>query len=294
VSRYDAVLAAIGIGLLLGISLDVFARAPKPQRVASRINTALYDLAVTTFRNYIPRPETNQGGISLFADGYLLTTGDGDVFVYRRSEDHESISVERIPTKVPINTAEFLSAAAGSAVILNWFRVADILAQESAETFRLFVTHHYYKVEEGCWVMRVSALDGRYDNFDAHAKDLLWTTIFEAKPCVPLATKEQPMQFEGLFNGGRMVLLDENELLVSFGAHGLRVWYGKTPQAPDSSYGKTVPSICGMFEPIYSSGHLQSRRPSRTRRNHLKRNTARRAATAELIRRDPTGWPLAT
>jgi len=240
---FVALLAALGIALQVARSQGAFEHESAPSRVTTHVSTSLYGLTATAYRNYIPRPFTNQGGISLFADGYLLATGDGDIYVYRRSKDHKSLSVEPIPAaKVPINSAEFVAAATGSPIILNWFRVADILAQESGETFRLFVTHHYYKTEEKCWVLRVSTMEGRYDAFNSQATNLEWKTLFETTPCMPLATKDLPMRFEGLFDGGRMVLLNDHEMLISIGDHGMEGFgYAfAAAQEPTASYGKTV------------------------------------------------------
>jgi aldose sugar dehydrogenase len=253
-------LAVIGVGLQLAIAQGRFADEPQPRRVTSRINSALYGLTASAFENYIPRPETNQGGISLFADGYLVATGDGDVYVYRRKKEDNSISVEHIPTRIPLNSADFRAAAASTDVNLNFFRVADILAQESPGSFRLFVSHHYWKVDEQCWVMRVSTLEGRYDSFNAEANpaDLQWTTLFETKPCVPLATKERPAKFDGLFNGGRLVLLNDHELLLSTGDHAMEGFGFSTAasQDPEGSYGKTVLiNLQDHNSSIYSSGH---------------------------------------
>lgn len=253
-------LAVIGTGVQLAISQGRFADEPQPRRVTSRINSALYGLAASTFENFIPRPETNQGGISLFSDGYLVATGDGDIYVYRRRTDDNSITVEHIPTRIPLNSADFRAAAAATDVNLNFFRVADVLAQESPGSFRLFVSHHYWKVDEKCWVMRVSALEGRYESFNAASSpaDLEWKTLFETQPCIPLATRERPAKFDGLFNGGRLVLLSDHELLLSTGDHAMEGFGFSTAasQDPEGSYGKTVLiNLRDHSSSIYSSGH---------------------------------------
>jgi len=237
-------LALVGAALQVSVATRSAHPEVKPRRVVSEIGTALYRLRVTAFENYIPRPDTNQGGISPFADGYLVATGDGEVYVYRRSNDGNAVSVEHIPTKVPINRAEFIAAASGTAINLAFFRVADILAQEREDGFRLYVSHHFWKPAEGCWVMRVSMLDGRYDDFNASTRPerLSWRTLYETKPCVPLATKTRPAKFDGLFNGGRLVLLDENELLLSTGDHAME-GFGfdiAASQDRDGDYGKII------------------------------------------------------
>ena len=226
-----AVLAGVGIALQAGKALGVGDKDKGPMRVVSHVASARYALKLTSFEGYIPRPATNQGGLTLFRDGYLLATGDGDVFFFKRSDNGEELAVDRWPIKVPINSAEF-TAAAGNAVNLQWFRTADILALESTTGFRLFVTHHFWKSGQKCWVFRVSSLEGRYEDLGGSLAALDWKTVFESTPCVPLQTEFEPKKFEGLFNGGRMILLGPDELLVSIGDHGLEApGYGLTDAA---------------------------------------------------------------
>jgi aldose sugar dehydrogenase len=254
-----SLLAAAGISVQFAIAHKVFAKAPQPKLVVKRLDSALYVVNAASFENYIPRPETNQGGISAFADGFVVATGDGDVYLYRRGSDGSSMQVQAIPAHVPINSADFKAAAAGTSVNLAFFRVADVLAQESSDHFRLFVSHHFWKKSEKCWVMRVSSLEGRYADFTAKAdpKKLTWTTLYETKPCVPLATELRPAKFEGLFDGGRLVLLDDQHLLFSVGDHAME-GFGfdvAAAQDPDGSYGKIMLiDLKDGSSSIYASG----------------------------------------
>lgn len=297
-----AVLAITGTGLQFTLANRTSQQAANPQRVVRNIGTALYRVRATEFRNYIPRPDTNQGGITRFADGYLLATGDGDVYLYRRSRDGSSMAVEHIPTKVPINRAPFIAAATGTDINLAYFRVADILAQEQGESFRLFVTHHFWKTDERCWVMRISTLDGRYEDFSARTRPerLVWQTFFESRPCVPLATPTRPPRFSGLFNGGRMVLLNEHELLLSTGDHAMEGFGYDVAASQDleGSYGKILSiDLRDGSSTIYSLGH---RNPEGL---HLApdgtlwetEHGPRGGDELNRIRKDANyGWPIAT
>ena len=238
-----ALLAVAGLALQAGKAVRHGERERVQKRLVTSYSTARYALKLTTFEGYIPRPETNQGGLTSFRDGYLVVTGDGDLYFFRRSDDGQGLSVDRWPIKVPMNAAEF-AAAAGDAVNLEWFRTADVLATESGGGFRLFVTHHFWKADQQCWVFRVSSLSGEFDAISESPQSLHWSTVFETRPCVPLQTQYEPKKFEGLFNGGRMILVGDDELLVSVGDHGLEApGYGlqsASSQDPAVSYGKTI------------------------------------------------------
>jgi cytochrome c2 len=107
--------------------------------------------------------------------------------------------------------------------------------------------------------MRVSTLDGRQDSFNARTRpgDLAWNTLFETSPCVALATKARPPKFDGLFNGGRLVLLNDHELLLSTGDHAME-GFGfdiAASQDPNGSYGKVILiDLLNGSSSIYSLG----------------------------------------
>ena len=164
-----------------------------------------------------------------------------------------------MPRKVPLNRGAF--GAAGGPTLpgeRTWFRVADVLTQKTAAGYRLFVTHHYWKEDQGCWVLRVSSLEGRQQDFLKITNAMRWKTIYESQPCVSLAQEGEPVRFGGLNNGGRMALMDDDHLLVTIGDHEIDGY--ATPiqagQEPAGSYGKTILiDLLQQTGKIFSLGH---------------------------------------
>jgi hypothetical protein len=105
---------------------------------------------------------------------YLLATGDGDLYLFKRSKDVNKLELHQLKQRVPINTLEFTTAMAGVPVALNWFRVADVSTQVTAQGVRVFASHHYWKRDERCFVLRVSALSGSVEEIATESRKLAW------------------------------------------------------------------------------------------------------------------------
>lgn len=234
-------LALVAIGMQVGLGTGWIARPkPKPTSLRSRIDTSLYELAVTSYRNVIPEPLTQQGGLTLFGNRYLLATGDGDLYVFDRPTDKGNLRLQRLSLHVPLNTADFKAAMQGLPVQLQWFRVADVLAQEIPGGIRLYASHHFWKNDEQCFVMRVSTLEGADVEFSEGSPE--WNTLFDTTPCQPVTSKDKAPHFVGLENGGRLARLNDHELLLSVGDHAMEGYSSpiQAAQDPRMSYGKII------------------------------------------------------
>lgn len=257
VTGFAGLLALAGLALQAVLGSGLWPGPPKPTSARTVVSSSSYELAVTSHRRYVPRPSSNQGGLTLFGDRYLLTTGDGDLFAFSQDAAGRRLEIERLAYRVPLNRAEF-AAAAGSMVNLGWFRVADVLTQPTPRGLRLFATHHHWKTGEKCWVLRVSSLEGSLTDFTSPAAHLQWTTVFESTPCMPLALPGEPVRFSGINNGGRLALLNSETLLVTVGDHELDGY--STPlrisQDARSSLGKIVEvNLSNGSSANYSIGH---------------------------------------
>jgi aldose sugar dehydrogenase len=245
-----------GVALQVRLATGIGREAPPSATV--HLETSLYDLNVVSFPNRVPRISRDQGGLTLFGDRYLLTTGDGDLYAFRRGAEGNDVEIQTLPYKAPINIGDFEAAAAGL-VPAHWFRVADALAQETAGGLRLFVTHHFWNVQDQCWVMRVSALEGPFEAFLSPSAALEWSTVFETSPCMPLSPgKDEPIKFTGVENGGRLSLLSDDQLLISIGDHEMDGWATKVAaaQEPTWTYGKTILiDLRDRSHEVFSLGH---------------------------------------
>ena len=204
------------------------------------LDSQLYELAMTAYQYVVPEPVTQQGGISRFGDGYVLVTGDGDAYFFERPATGGNLDMKRLPIKAPLNSADFEAAMAGLPVVTKWFRVADVLAQATPRGIRLYVSHHYWKIDARCFVMRVSVVEGTKSQYLDGS--LHWRTLYETEPCLRVVDDGRPPHFVGLENGGRMALLGDEVLLLAVGDHaidGLRTGSAVAQQA-ESSYGKII------------------------------------------------------
>jgi cytochrome c2 len=249
--------ALAGLGLQVVLGTGLWPGPPQPTSARTLVSSALYELELTSYRRYVPRPSSNQGGITLFGDRYLLTTGDGDLFVFGQDTAGGKLRIERLAYQVPLNRSEFIEAA-GPAVNAGWFRVPDVLTQPTPRGLRVFATHHYWKAAEKCWVARVSALEGTLAELTSVSAPLQWATIFESTPCMPLSQPGEPVRFSGINNGGRLALLDPATLLVTVGDHELDGY--STPlrvsQDLSSSLGKIVEvNLSNGTSTNFSIGH---------------------------------------
>lgn len=240
-------------------------------------NTAFYSLQISARKGLIPRPATRGGGLDLIGDRVLLSTGDGHLYVLNLGDPGGDVTVEELPTLVPSNRDEFARAFGGSPRApkraLDWtergpprvqtwrFRVADVIAQPRESGFRLYASHHYWKAADGCFVLRVSTLDLPSSDLKKAAEHAQWRTLFDTTPCVPLTgdlRRRGKNPFKGEEAGGRLVLLDENTLLLSVGDHG---FYGLESlqlfaQDPEASYGKTIRiDVNSGHGEIFTTGH---------------------------------------
>jgi len=226
--------------LMLAACADKAANPP-----ADRINTTFYPLGSATTQ--VPeQPYAPGGGLTLFGSGYLLVTGDGDMYRYDGRQTFTSLAV-----KAPLNRDEFKAAVSarklGSRVNLQRFRVGDVISQGE----RIYVAHHFWK--ENCFVVRVSVLQGVPDTANAQ-----WQTLFDSSPCIELQPPESGNVFKGQHQGGRLALLDNKTLLLSLGDHGFDGLNQPDdfPQSAGHDYGKVIAiNLTDKTSRVFTSGH---------------------------------------
>src|SRR5690606_37943232 len=122
----------------------------------------------------------------------------------------------------------------------EWFRVADIHTVVEDERVRLLATHHFWRADQQCFTVRLSAIDLTRAELESGTTPGEWHTLFESTPCLPLLLENRPC-FSGLEMGGRTAQLDEATVLVTVGDHEFDGVNAPGSFAQDStvSYGKT-------------------------------------------------------
>lgn len=240
--------------------------APGPHKQQHLIHSEFYDVRATIYRNYIDRcpeseqrcgpPTTNGGGISTFGDGYLLATGEGDLFSLVPDSSNELVT-RHVQTRIPLDTDTFRADNGDNDVWL--YRVTDILVDEDKDGgFRLFAAHHHWNSEQHCSVLRISRIEGDRAAFLAGDDVGEWQTVYDSQPCLPVTKGRRGDRFKGADSGGRMVMLDDGKLLFSVGDYQVDGWNREEILAQKNgvAYGKMVliDPETGKSE-IYSRGH---------------------------------------
>jgi len=254
-------LGLLAIFAVAGLVLP-FVRQTQPQVLPDvrpwRLDTALYGLKVTEYRKLVTASPATGGAITALRDRFLLANGVGDLFLLARKPGSHELTSQHLKTSVPINWHDF-EHTFGQQEDVTYFRTADLLAQDLGDKVRLFATHHYWKADQKCFVVRVSMLEVDTPRLlQADAGDAGWKTIFESTPCITLDTVGPLVHFGGIQIGGRMGLLSPNELLVAVGDHEHDGANSPElfPQDDTSSYGKTIViNLTDFSHQQFSKGH---------------------------------------
>ena len=283
---------------------DLLRFQPTESESRKVVTTALYNVVVKEHQGKIPRSGTKGGGLTRMGEQILLATGDGKLFALRFTGKAQELTVRELPFAVPLNASEFISQTDES-IDERRFRVGDILVQARGDTFRIFASHHYWNVAEGCFVVRVSSTTVDRDANLLQEASEPWTTIFESTPCLGVleaSAGEQPdfPKFAGHQMGGRLALLDDQSLLLIVGDHrfdGLNSAQ-VLPQDNDSSYGKTILiNLADSSSEIFSRGHRnpQGLAVDSSGRIWLTEHGAQGGDELNQIFRGANyGWPLVT
>ncbi len=207
-------------------------------KIETHAPTAFYDLRLLEFRKVIPQAK-NGGGISRLGKDYLVVTFDGRLHRVRFDARSKKLDSVELPYQVPLNRVDYATDAGDHE---HWFRTADVLAEEADGRVRVFVSHHFWKREPGCFVARVSKLEGSRTAFDAGDPSLQWSTVHDASPCLKLKQGPPGHRFAGHQMGGGLALLDKDRLLLAVGDQefdGVNA-DSDLPQDPAAEYGKIL------------------------------------------------------
>jgi hypothetical protein len=252
-----AAMAATAV-LVLPAKTHVVLRPDVPSSHAHEtMTTAFYPLEVERFKNVVPsgRKFTAFGSILEFGAGYLVATGDGEIFKVGLPENADA-QVERLPTRVPLNIDAF-DKATNTNKSGQFFRLMDLRIRDNDGQLLVLASHHWWNAAHRCSVLQVSELETTRQAFETTRLDDHWKTIYQSTPCLPLADTDWP--FSGMEGGGRIRFLDDSTFLLTIGDHG----FNDVVYSPDyvsdtaASYGKTwkVHLGGGRKPELFTIGH---------------------------------------
>jgi glucose/arabinose dehydrogenase len=223
-----------------------------------RLDTALYGLKVTEYRTLISPSPASGGAVAPLRDRFMVANGVGDLFLVSRTPGGRVLTSQQLKQPVPINWQDF-EHTFGQQEDVTYFRTADLFVQDLGAQVRVFATHHYWKRDQKCFVVRVSMLQADTERLlHADTGDATWMTIFESTPCVRLDTTGPLHHFGGIQIGGRLAQLSPTELLVAVGDHEHDGANSpeQYPQDDVTSYGKTILiNLVDFSHQQFSKGH---------------------------------------
>ena len=260
-------LPALRLGLLAifavaGLVLP-FVRQVEPQVLPAvrpwRLDTALYGLKVTEYRKLIAPSAAIGGAVTTLRDGFMAANGVGDLFLVtaqaRQSRAHISTPEDLGADQLARFRAHLRStgrrdlfpdrgpARAGSRCARPGC-LRRIITGKATRSVLLFASPCWRRTPRAC--CRPTPADAA------------WKTIFESNPCITLDTVGPLAHFGGIQIGGRLGLLNPNELLVAVGDHEHDGANSPElfPQDDTTSYGKTVLiNLTDFSHQQFSKGH---------------------------------------
>lgn len=187
----------------------------------------------------------NGGGVDAFGNNVVIVGKDGGLFLYQSAGGDKSVKKLAI-IAAKNNVDEFMSfvnsKGLSESLARDYFRYQDIVYRDDRAGRSLLLTHHYWYPEKQCFTVRVSQLklqDGEeLESVSKSADD--WATLYDSKPC--LQFKNKGFYFAGHFSGGKMALLDHDNMLLTVGFLGFDGvdsdrFYS---QGTDGDYGKIL------------------------------------------------------
>ncbi|MFT4788231.1 MAG: cytochrome c2 [Paraglaciecola sp.] len=231
-------------------------------KLPGSLTTAFTRLEVKSLKLDATYPlEHNGGGMFAIGNRAIIVSKRGRFFLYN-SDDDDGDKVQTLDISMNINYEEFLSFVNNKGlddkIVRDWFRFIDVLYHENANGKSLLLSHYYWDIERECFTVRISGLslpEGEdLGTVTKMTED--WNTIYDTKPCVKI--KQRGFYFPGHFSGGRMELLNENELLFTVGFLGFdgNASDNFYSQGTDGDYGKILKINLQTGQAIdFSIGH---------------------------------------
>ncbi len=256
--------------------------------------TTLHTLRYATFR---VAPDTGRAGALEEIDGRLVVATALGRLLYLSPSGR----LEGLDPNVPLG----LDALRKSPLLddplfaLSSFKVYDLLVRPAAPgSFELYASHSRFESER-CFQFVVSRITVHAEADGALASSGAWQDVFVARPGC-LRPKDRGWKFLGIGAGGRMVLLDDQTMLVGVGDHQFDGFNDSwaAAQDPATDLGKLVAiDISSGKSRVYAVGARNPQGLLRTRDGRIFETEHGPQAGDEInLVRDGAnlGWPLAT
>lgn len=224
--------------------------------VRKTIPASYYTLRADHFEGVIPSTPATSGALDVVDDRLVVMTGDGELYIVELPFGSDSIASTPLGIAVPLNRQEFASATP-SVVSTNWFGATDVLAERVGEKLRIVSSHHYWKTDQECFVLRVSEVETGIVEGGRSGPSSEWRTLYESEPCLQLKDWKRGHLFGGLQAGGRLARLGPERILLTVGDHEFDGWNSQDmlSQSETGDYGKTLLLERGSEARVFTLGH---------------------------------------
>lgn len=271
--RAALLLSALGTAFVTGIALmfvvqnldRIKTRFAKPtlERFAdtevanwSKIETGLLTMERADIQLGDTVGFTSGGAIDSIGNVLLYVSASGHI----ATVDLDDGKIEYSPVRVPMDFDRLQVEVFADRALFNteWFRVQDILIKQesSAGEATLYVSHNVFETETNnvCAVISRTKLDTRGGAIKL--VDGVWDEFYRIRECVSM--DEFNWKYFGLESGGKMLLLDDNHILMGVGDYGIP-WelfaHDRVGAEYDNDFSKVISIDLTTGEPeVYANG----------------------------------------
>ncbi|ANP45098.1 hypothetical protein ATE48_03770 [Candidatus Viadribacter manganicus] len=280
VLKLGALLVAVGAVFAFGVSAGVIAeRDELPDRLARRFDVEQRFAAASHALGFrapdvqeavwrpvdlnqhtiewasirIHAPGARGGALAVLGDSLVFSSPLGR-FGYLGADN----VLRPLPLQAPTNVAAIRDTPLSDDPLFmaTEFRVHDLLARQRGEgSWELYVSLSRFEAV-GCYQFKIVRTVLEQTGAELVVSQRGWEDVFVARPgCIP--DKDHGWRFQGTEAGGRMILTDQNTLLVSVGDHQFD-GFNSTQRAamdPDWDLGKIIQvDLLSLQTRIYAMG----------------------------------------
>ena len=199
---------------------------------------------------------TSGGAIDSIGSTVLYVSASGHIAMV----DITDGEIKYSPVRVPMDFEQLQSGIFADQPTFNnrWYRVHDIMIQPDStpDKATLYVSHHIFVPDssEICVVISKTLLDTRNNDIQVASDD--WEEIYRVRDCISM--EEFDWHYFGLESGGTMLMLDDENMLMTVGDFGLQ-WElhaeDRVGRQYDNDYAKILKIHVDTGESeIYASG----------------------------------------